>query len=285
MARVAGAGCTFVDPTSGAREDIRYLDVGDCGGQLYSVHHHAQGRRRGGVVLCGPIGAERERSYRTLVDIARTVAAAGFDALRFDYRGIGESTGRFEDYCLSDWRQDVEICARQIRERCPNQAIGLWGVRAGALLASEAFGAGLADGAMLCAPMDGQPLLRDILRRTLVADMLARPRGKRSTREEIVTSLECGAVVNVDGYAWSRRLWQDAATHRVVVPADDLRPWQVVDFTGLPKTVFDHHVVSRRQVNSAGRFWESSPALVPKDMSLAASTVTWLDSLMRGVPA
>lgn len=285
MTSAVASGCSFTDPASGAREDIRYLDVGDPHGQLYVVHHHARHRPRGGIVLCGSIGAEREWGFRMLVDIARAVAAEGFDALRFDYRGIGESTGRFDDYCLSDWRRDVEACVHLLRENLPGQPLGLWGIRAGALLASEVFDTGQGDGLLICAPMDGQPLLQDILRRKLVADMLARPRAKRSTREEIVAAIEAGAVVDVEGYPWSKRLWLDAACHRVVIPAEDGCPWQVVDFKGLPKTKLGLHQETHRQVNSAGCFLHGGPALVPLDSSLATSTAAWLKSLIRGEAA
>ena len=274
--------CSFVDPSSGAQEQLSYLDVGDASGQLHVVHHRARGEPRGGLVLCGPIGAERERSYRTLVDIARAVAADGFDALRFDYRGMGESTGNFEDYCLSDWRRDVETCIPLIRERLSDRPLGLWGVRAGALLASEVFATGVGAGVMLCAATDGQAHLMDILRRSLVADMLARPGKRRSTRDEIVAAMERGEVVNVDGYPWSKRLWQDAASHGVVIPADDRRPWRVVDFAGLPQTAVGSRHEARRQINSDGRFWESGRTLVPTIPSLAASTIAWLTSLQPG---
>lgn len=273
--------CTFTDPATGQREDIQYLEVGDAtAGHVYLVHHHARGQSRGGVVLCGSISSDREGCLRTMVDMARALAASGFDVVRFDYRGIGESTGRFEDYSFSDWRRDIEVCIGLLRERLSGRPIALWGVRAGALLVSEAFRDELGDAAMFCAPTDAQPFLQGILRRSLVNDMLSRPGLKRANRAEIIAAIEQGAAVNIDGYLWSARLWMDAASHRFVVPAGDSRPWQVVDFTDHPRTdLGGGENESHRKLSSVGRFWEAAPTRVAKDGSLLQITMDWLNSL------
>jgi hypothetical protein len=271
--------CSFVDPATGVREEIRYLDVGDANGRVYLVHDHARGPARGGVVLCGSINADREGCLRTLVDIARGLAAEGFEVLRLDYRGIGESTGDFADYCFSDWRRDIECCIGVLRERLPGLPIGIWGVRAGALLASEIFASKLGDGALLCAPMHGQAFLQAILRRSLINDMTTRPNAKRVTRAEIIAVLERGETVNVDGYPWSKRLWEDAAAHRFVIPANDDRPWRIVDFTENPSTELSADLATRRVVSSAGRFWEATPTRVARDSSLWQFTKDWIASL------
>jgi pimeloyl-ACP methyl ester carboxylesterase len=271
--------CSFVDPATGVREEIRYLDVGDTRGRVYLVHDHARGPARGGVVLCGSINADREGCLRTLVDIARALAAEGFDVLRLDYRGIGESTGEFADYCLSDWRHDIESCVAALRARLPGLPVGVWGIRAGALLASEVFSSNLADGALFCAPMHGQAFLQGILRRSLVNDMTTRPNAKRSTRAQIIAVLERGDTFNVDGYAWSKRLWEDAASHRFVIPASNERPWRIVDFTENPATELPADLAGQRVVSTAGRFWEATPTRVARDPTLWQFTKDWMVSL------
>ena len=271
-----------VETPGAIRESLGFLEVE--GAQLHCVHHHARGASRGAVILCGSIGAERERAYRTLVEMARAMAHDGFDAVRFDYRGIGESTGRFEEHCLADWRHDVEACIRWVREGTPEVPVGLWGVRAGALLAAEIAAAGepsvACDGVMLHAPLDGRPLLESMLRSSLVADMVGRPGAKRSTREQLVERMERGEQVLVDGYAWTSRLWSDAASHLVVPPeADDPRPWRLVDFRGAPKAVAASGTTLARDLESGPRFWESSRLLHSRSPTLLDRTRTWLRDL------
>lgn len=273
------------DATTGAVEEIRYVDVGG-GEQLYTVHHRAApadaGRPLASIVLATSIGASRERGHRSIVDLARALAAAGHDVLRFDYRGIGESGGAFEAHGFTSWRCDLERAIELLRDRAGASPLGVWGVRGGALLASEVFAAGLAGGAMLCAPMDGQALLQDILRRTLVADMMARPHAKRTPREEIIAGFERGESSIVDGYRWTRLLWTDAADHRIAFPSEPQPTWRVVDFKGLPKTALPPALERCREIETGERFWESTPRLIPRTRSLADKTLAWARSLTEG---
>ena len=98
-------------PATSALETPRYFDFAD--GQIYTVTHAALRPRRGTVLLCGPFGVERERAYMTLVQWARTLASRGFEVMRFDYRGHGESTGSFEDMTLELRRTNRRLEAAQ----------------------------------------------------------------------------------------------------------------------------------------------------------------------------
>lgn len=105
------------EATGEARESAQFLGIE--AGQLYSVLHAAKGRRRAGVRMCGAFGVERESSHFTHVQWARTLAAQGFEAMRFDYSGTGESSGRFEDMTISSWRQNAEFCAARMPRSAP----------------------------------------------------------------------------------------------------------------------------------------------------------------------
>lgn len=151
-----------------------YFDI--PAGQIYHVMHHATGNRRAALLLCGPAGAERERSYPTLVRWARTLATNGCDTMRFDYRGIGESSGKFENMTISDWLEDAAFCAARLSEISPGIPLILQGTRAGALIASELFASGIGDGLLLWAPpASGHALLWDTLRRNLASQMVPPP--------------------------------------------------------------------------------------------------------------
>jgi hypothetical protein len=98
-----------------------------------------------GLLLCGPFAVERERAYLTLVLWARTLASRGFEVMRFDYRGQGESTGAFEDMTIARWREDAAFCAARLSAATQGGAVVLQGVRLGALIAAELFASGVGE--------------------------------------------------------------------------------------------------------------------------------------------
>lgn len=267
-------------------EHQAYLRAG--ADHIYTVHHAAKGVRRGAVLIAGPMGAKRERAYRSIVLLSRTMADAGCDVLRFDYRGIGESTGDFGGLCLTDWLDDVHACAARLRSLAPGAPLVLLGIRTGALLVARAFrGDGshppLGDAMTLwAAPKNGRDLLQDTLRRTLMADMIANPNQPRRTREEIAEALERGENVNVDGYPWSKRLWMDSLQHELVLPGkSEKRTWKVLDFKGLPSTRLEAGLEENQESVAAERFWENTPMLIPNSPTLFKTTLALLDELTK----
>ncbi|MEW6072543.1 MAG: hypothetical protein AB1726_08125 [Planctomycetota bacterium] len=205
------------------------------GEELYVVHHPTAGPPRARALLAGPFASERPHAYGCWVRWARTLAARGVECLRFDYRGTSESTGRFADHCLTTWRADVEHLARWLAAREPRRPLVLHGLRLGGLLAARAFFAGGRGDALLLwsPPESGQAMLHDTLRRRLATDMALAGPGPRRTREEYVAELLAGGTVEVEGFAWTRRLWEDAASHSLDLPAPegrgaDGRPWRSV---------------------------------------------------------
>ena len=93
-------------------------------------------------------------------------------------------------------------------------------------------------------------------------------------------AMEAGTLIDVDGYPWSNRLWRDAEAHVFAVPTDDERPWRVIDFPGRSGPGSQHEHSAHRGANQAGRFWESSPWLLTRDATLAASTNAWLQEMV-----
>jgi len=264
------------DATQGTLEFARYFDLADA--QLYTVTHSALRARRGRVLLCGPFAVERERAYLTLVQWARTLAANGFEVLRFDYRGNGESSGAFEDMTLTRWREDAAFCAARLSADAGGGTLVLQGVRLGALLAAELFAAGVGDGLLLWAPpSSAEALLRDTLRHNLVAQRVAQPRAPFRTREQLIAALEAGEVVNVDGYSWTRALWQDARRHPLLVPAPgERRPWHALEVAG---TSAQAGLPAHGEAVVADTFWKSSSSLlVPHSEAFFRASLRWLDA-------
>lgn len=244
-------------PATGNQEDLAlrpaYLD--HEGERLYSVLHPARGARRAGVLVAGPFGAERERSYLTCVHWARRLAARGFDVLRFDYRGVGESGGAFEDMSLGEWKKDVAAAARVLRP-----PVILQGLRLGGLLAAELFAEGLGDGLLLWTPpVSAREHLWELLRRNVTTEMVLRPERRPKPREAYAAELEAGGRVVVDGYVWSRRLWRESEAVALKLPGEaERRPWTRIE---------------------GPRFWESGTRLMPDATRLFEASEAWLESV------
>jgi len=264
-------------PTASPLESARYFDFADA--QIYTVTHAASGPRRGALLLCGPFGIERERAYLTLVSWARTLASRGFEVMRFDYRGNGESTGAFEDMTITRWREDAAFCAARLSAATPGCALVIQGTRLGALIAAELFASGLGDGLLLWAPpTSADSLLRNTLRHNLIAQRMARLDTAPRVREQLILALEAGELVNVDGYYWTLALWKDAQLHSLLLPsASEERPWLTLHVRGAAVDASEASPAPSHEAVDADTFWNSSsPLLVPGCEGLFRASLRWL---------
>jgi exosortase A-associated hydrolase 1 len=81
------------------------------------------------VVVGGP--QYRAGSHRQFVMLARFLAARGVPVLRFDYRGMGDSTGATRDFCAID--EDIGAAVEAFFARAPGlERVVLWGLCDGA---------------------------------------------------------------------------------------------------------------------------------------------------------
>ena len=163
------------------------------------------------VLLVGPFASGRHLSYHPWVRWARYLAARHVEVLRFDYRGIGESTGLFEEMSFENWSEDVEILADWVRRRSPNVPLVLHGLELGAILCARSFHMGTGDALLLWSPAaNANQVLRSTLLRWAGLKLLCEPPEKRKTVSEHIRQLEQGCSIEVQGYQWSSRLWRDS---------------------------------------------------------------------------
>jgi hypothetical protein len=199
---------TGYDITMNSAEQVGYLE--SSGAHLYTVLHEvADPVAR--VLLVGPFASERNFSYVPWVRWARFLAARRIEALRYDYRGVGESTGSFKDVSFNDWREDVEFLVGWLRSRLPDVPLILHGLELGALLARETFATGLGDALLLWAtPNNANEVLRTVLLRHVAADHAFKDLADRKPASDYVRQLEAEQPIEVEGYEWSGRLWRDS---------------------------------------------------------------------------
>jgi pimeloyl-ACP methyl ester carboxylesterase len=216
-----------------APERFGYLPAGSD--QIYYVQHLPRERPVAKVLLAGPLGLERQTAYCTWLRWARHLASEKLECLHFDYRGMGESTGRFEDYHLHDWKDDLLAALRFLRG-VDDVPVFLMGLRLGALLAARLFEEGEGDGLLLWdPPASGQGMLTEVLRRKLASDLMEGVAGPRKSRDAYIADLLRGGSVEVEGYRWTQRLWTDAVAFPFKLPSSaEARPWMLVHLDGRP---------------------------------------------------
>jgi uncharacterized protein len=116
------------------------LYFGESSRRLFGAYTPARatGGKQRGVVLCPPWGPEYLRSHRSMGQLAKLLAEAGFHALRFDYFGTGDSAGDMVDADLHGWQSDVEMAVDELKDTTGLNRVTLLGLRVGGTLAARA---------------------------------------------------------------------------------------------------------------------------------------------------
>jgi pimeloyl-ACP methyl ester carboxylesterase len=87
------------------------------------------------AVLCNPWGSEYIYAHRSLRQLAIRMSVAGFDTLRFDYFGTGDSAGDITGADLRGWEDDIELAIEETQDMAGVARVSLVGLRLGATLA------------------------------------------------------------------------------------------------------------------------------------------------------
>jgi alpha/beta superfamily hydrolase len=107
------------------------------GKQLFAIYHQAnpESLMRHAVILCYPIWQEYMRAHWAFRMLAEALAKNGFDVLRFDYRGTGDSEGDELEFKISDWINDIQAASEEAKAVAAVSKISAIGMRFGASLA------------------------------------------------------------------------------------------------------------------------------------------------------
>jgi exosortase A-associated hydrolase 2 len=194
----------------------------DEGQRLCIRHPPATQGARGALLYIHPFAEEMNKSRRMAALQSRALAAAGYAVLQIDLLGCGDSSGDFGDASWDAWVNDVLHAARWLRERHPGAPLWLWGLRAGALLASQAA-AHLQPGdrrLLLWQPMvSGKAALQQFLRLKAAAEMQQQGDGAQAL-QALRTALAAGQAVQVAGYTVSAALAHGLEQATLGLPAD-----------------------------------------------------------------
>jgi alpha-beta hydrolase superfamily lysophospholipase len=163
------------------------------GRYLFIWHHPAQPtlRRGSAVVLCPPLGSDYICAYRVWRKLAERLAAAGFDVLRFDYEGTGDSAGDLEEpERVQAWIRNIGRVAAEARQLAGASDVTLVGLRIGATLALHAAVAlGGVNRLVLWSPFrSGRAYVREL------------KAFSRLSRKDYVTQTDQGPDILASGY-------------------------------------------------------------------------------------
>ncbi|MGD0988517.1 MAG: hydrolase 2, exosortase A system-associated [Candidatus Sulfotelmatobacter sp.] len=146
----------------------------------------------GDILYVHPFAGEMFASRTVIAACARDLAAAGFGVLTVDLYGCGDSSGDFSDARWEIWRDDL-VAAVQWLQAQGRDRLSLWGLRLGALLATDfaAYSRLDFERIILWQPVvTGRNMLTQFFRMnldeadTLVADRLTSPEQRRLLRDE-----------------------------------------------------------------------------------------------------
>jgi len=180
-------------------------------GPLFCIYFPPINARSSQTTLLGvpPLFEEKNRSRHVQSLMARRFQEGGRAVLLVDLYGTGDSTG---EHCEADWmtwQADLDAAAEWLKSHGHAQ-LGLWGLRAGALLAMDFIRRHVQpiDLLLLWQPVvQGETWIRQLLRMR-VAQNIAE--GKEST-EELYKRLMEGETLEIAGYDISSALARNLA--------------------------------------------------------------------------
>ncbi len=100
---------------------------------LFGILHPASTPRRKALLVCAPLLQDGIRSQRALWALAETLAAAGVDALRFDWFGSGDSAGESRDLSFAGLLDDLQVARITLRGLSDAPRICVLALRSAAL--------------------------------------------------------------------------------------------------------------------------------------------------------
>lgn len=159
------------------------------GANLFGMLHFSKDQPTTGVVVCNPLGEEKQFCYRPFAAFSRRLATAGIPSLRFDCLGSGDSDGDASEATIATQVSDLRDAISLAASRFSIEKVVLVGLRLGAAVAALTAEEDKRVGglALLSPIVDGAKYWSELLRKQQFAaiSMGARARKKAEILEEM----------------------------------------------------------------------------------------------------
>lgn len=188
----------------------------DTGKRFCLFHVAQQTKAQGCVLYLHPFAEELNSTRRIAAQQSRALAQAGYNVLQMDLLGCGDSQGDFAEANWSAWLQDAH-CALQWLQAHASGPLWLWGMRCGALLATE-LASTLTETVhlLLWQPvLNGQQQLQQFLRLHTASQWLENGNAKKQSP---AYQLAQGQAVHIAGYTVSPALAEGLAAAKLQPP-------------------------------------------------------------------
>ncbi len=117
---------------------MNLLFLGTAQRRIFAIHEPpgAAGTARA-AVLCHPWDTEYTYAHRSMRQLATRLSMRGYDTLRFDYFGTGDSGGEQSQADLAGCESDLEAAIETVKDIAGAQRVALIGLRVGAHIAAR----------------------------------------------------------------------------------------------------------------------------------------------------
>lgn len=182
-----------------SNERLRVGFMSGRGGRLHVTTFPVDpSRARGVVIAVAPFAEEMNKARRMMALQARRFQAEGYAVVLQDPLGCGDSDGDFSDAAWTTWLADLQDCVETEAQRF-GVAPMLWGVRLGAVMASEvARRAPHCERLIFWQPVvSGDQALNQFLRLRIASELASAGRERVA---DLRARLAAGEVLEVGGY-------------------------------------------------------------------------------------
>lgn len=110
------------------------------GNGVFGIFQASQGvQSLGKILICPPLFVDFYRTHQIIKEAAGLLSMQGYETLRFDLRGTGDSAKNFNEVSVRHWMEDIRSAYRELQDLSGDGKSHVIGIRISGLLALQAL--------------------------------------------------------------------------------------------------------------------------------------------------